>query len=823
MLPNFSGILDKKISATILLIFLFGFLAYLPLPWDEPVDDALISLQTKIRGNRPVGEKFVVVYIGDEDLEALGGWPLTRDYYSYLVHILKSSNAKVIAIDLLFGKADNRHPEFDQTFSTFLQSSGNVCLPMVFSELLPQEAHSENLFYIGENPTYPIKQFRENAAAVGFSNFAKSGNVLKVPLKALNGDETYYSFGTQIARMFESGDNENPENILYLNHFGDLNQIQSISFVELLKKYSTAPDSIDFENKLVLVTVTAPGVSTLKSTPLTNAFPASLIHLTVAENLINKNFLVQVSYIIQLSLLIIILIGSYFINFIKSDKSFIIFSSGLIILFWVLSQTAFSVQNLIVPIFYPTLAFLSAFTYFLTDRFYQKNEQQSSLNKLMNEQLSYKENQLKEAVEKLNQQEISSDELKDLANQRKREILQLEKDIEDLKIYHKPQENKSTIAASFKDIVHSEKSPMLKTLELVLKVSKSDIPVLIMGETGTGKEMIARAIHSNSIRKNQPFVAVNCSALSETLLESELFGHERGSFTGASTLRRGRFEMADGGSIFLDEISETSNAFQAKLLRVLQESTFERIGGEKTLTTNIRVIAATNKNLNDEIEQEKFRTDLFYRLNGFPVNLPALRERQNDIPLLAQFFLKKYNYELEISEQAIKALQQYNWPGNVRELENKVQRAAIIVQSDNRNIIKKSDFDDPFPENSALKETAIHMSLEKQIIETMRSLNFSRSSISQTAQLLGKRDRGTITEYFRGICFEYLVNANFDIDLAAKNIADSKDAEIIDLVKTKISTYLNNLDSKDQTISAFKGLPKKYHPFLEKVLNHLNK
>ena len=225
---------------------------------------------------------------------------------------------------------------------------------------------------------------------------------------------------------------------------------------------------------------------------------------------------------------------------------------------------------------------------------------------------------------------------------------------------------------------------MRRVFEQVRQVAKWNTTVLIRGESGTGKELIANAIHYNSPRANSPFVKLNCAALPDNLLESELFGHEKGAFTGAVSQRKGRFEMADGGTIFLDEIGEISAAFQAKLLRVLQEGEFERVGGLKTIKVDVRVIAATNRDLEAEVEAGDFREDLYYRLNVMPIYMPALRERVEDIPDLANFLVEKISRKqgrpLSIMDSAIRILMRYDWPGNVRELENTLERAAIMCE-----------------------------------------------------------------------------------------------------------------------------------------------
>ncbi len=226
---------------------------------------------------------------------------------------------------------------------------------------------------------------------------------------------------------------------------------------------------------------------------------------------------------------------------------------------------------------------------------------------------------------------------------------------------------------------------MLEIYDTIRRTSQTDATILITGESGTGKELVARAIHLQSPRKERPFIVINCGAIPENLLESELFGHEKGAFTGAHVQRKGRFELANKGTIFLDEIGELSVLLQAKILRFLQEREIERVGGREPIEVDVRIIAATNRNLEEEIEKENFRADLFYRLSVITINLPPLRERGEDIPVLANKFLRRFKQEYQrevrdFSAAAKKAIRDYAWPGNVRELENKVKRAVIMAR-----------------------------------------------------------------------------------------------------------------------------------------------
>lgn len=302
--------------------------------------------------------------------------------------------------------------------------------------------------------------------------------------------------------------------------------------------------------------------------------------------------------------------------------------------------------------------------------------------------------------------------------------------------------------------------PIQQVMEFVRKVADSDSTVMIQGESGTGKELVARMLHFNSLRKDRPLVPVNCGAIPENLLESELFGHEKGAFTGATHARMGRFELANGGTIFLDEIGEMSLPLQVKLLRVLQEREFERVGGNRTIHVDVRIVAATNQDLETLVEEKRFRKDLFYRLNVIPIVIPPLRERRSDIPLLIDHFLTRFNQtkHTEISNlapDALHLLTEYDWPGNIRELENMIERLVVLKK---RGVLSIGDLPDKICRKSSgteLKEQFIRFSedginlsreveqYEKHLI--MEALRKANGVTSRAAQLL-QLNRTTLVE-----------------------------------------------------------------------------
>lgn len=336
----------------------------------------------------------------------------------------------------------------------------------------------------------------------------------------------------------------------------------------------------------------------------------------------------------------------------------------------------------------------------------------------------------------------------------------------------------------------SNDQTMKRVLEVAEAVARSDATVLIQGESGTGKELIARLVHSCSARANGPFVAVNCAALPETLLESELFGHEKGSFTGAATRKIGKFELAHGGTILLDEISEMELPLQAKLLRVLQEREVDRVGGQAPIAIDVRVLATTNRRLDDYVAAGKFRSDLYYRLNVIPITLPPLRERRGDIKLLIEFFMKQFlgDKAPPLNQETLRILEAHSWPGNIRELQNAVERAAILAQGGSVSerhfmlpgAISGSSQITPKSEQESSSSDGGYPSLAEQIEVQC----YSNSASSGEGDGLTIRSGMTVGEMERKLIFETLKATGDNRTQAAKLLGIS-----IRTLRNKLNEY----------------------------------
>lgn len=387
------------------------------------------------------------------------------------------------------------------------------------------------------------------------------------------------------------------------------------------------------------------------------------------------------------------------------------------------------------------------------------------------------------------------------------------------------------------------KSPAMqgvfRTIDKIVQAEKPTT-VLIRGETGTGKELIARAIHRKSNRKDGPLISVNCGAIPVQLLESELFGHEKGAFTDAKSEKKGKFELAGKGTIFLDEVGELPMDAQVKLLRVLQERKVERIGGEESIEVDVRVIAATNRDLEEEIRAGTFREDLYYRLNVIPVDLPPLKERRDDIPLLINHFVRKHALNLDaetqvISPDALQLMTAYNWPGNIRELENIIERILILenLPIEPKDLPRElsTGATDATTTDSVEDDLRVAAGFdEAALLKVFRKEKFNISRVA--TRIARSRDR--LKDYLKGICFKVYVESNFDVETASDDIADGK--PIRNKVRNILNGYLDNLESEARPHRAELGadrsrsevyrnlirkIPIEYQEYFDKVLDRI--
>ena len=330
------------------------------------------------------------------------------------------------------------------------------------------------------------------------------------------------------------------------------------------------------------------------------------------------------------------------------------------------------------------------------------------------------------------------------------------------------------------EFVIDKQSKMFEILNNVKRMAQSKASVLIQGESGTGKEIIAHSIYSHSQRNSKPFIKVNCAALSESLLESELFGHEKGAFTGADLKRMGRFELANGGNLLLDEISEVSPKIQSKLLRVLEQEEFERVGGSKTLKVDVRIIATTNRDLEREIEKDNFRQDLYFRLNVIPVIVPPLRERREDIPVLAEYFLEKFKTGTDtplkrISKEAIDILVKYDWPGNVREIKNLIHRCTVMIDSE---VLMPEHFENMLNVNKPRTNSELSVGqtiedVERELIyKTLEKTGGNKTRAAEILNITARTLRNKLSRY-KELQSGFGLNIDMDIDDESNVVEES--------------------------------------------------
>ncbi len=719
-----------------------------------------LLLLTVFSANSYAQEQPIMVVINEDDCKTLGGWPLDRKWYAVALQNLAASGATRIFLDLAFPNADVAHPESDEFFFHTLQTLPNIYL-------LTEELHTDSVCILGEK-TFPAKRcflpFSEAFTIKNEKIIAKAGaartlasffydmpltQTLAIVLPTKKLTPTY-----SLREVIQGGGEvKGREVVIYLDYAGVSSYVVSERSGEA---FSTAELEIWAALKVAAGEV-----------------------LTVWENW-------QIGALLMLSLLPL----AYYTRRTSSLHA-ALGAIGLNILGFVgLHIAKIDVSVLWLSANALPIAIIAGLLVMQSRRALVRTLVAKNTEKVQQRLLS-----VQEAGRNGNGEEL-------------RYKLQFYERLS----HNVPMSLPNTFPEA-EDIYFAANSPLAAILAKADQVAKHDIPVLILGESGVGKEKLAQFIHRRSERRDKPFIAINCGALNENLIESELFGYEAGAFTGAVKTKIGRFEQANGGTLFLDEIGETSMSFQVKLLRVLQEGSFERVGGTKTIRVSVRIIAATHQSLEKLIAEKRFREDLFYRLNGFSLVIPPLRERPADIEVIFTHLLHRINPELKISDALLAWLKEQPWRGNVRELKAATERAVLNASLCQRKFLLPEDFElGEKPPPQAPKDE-----LAEQILQALRKNEFKHRAISAVAAELSVH-RATVTEYLRGWIIHFYSQSESQ-DEVCKKLCGAHTPRDESQFRERIKSYIDGVVEKiqlgigakesDETIRAqrFRNLP----------------
>ena len=778
-------------------------------------DSFLISSINLISGEKVPDSSIVIIHITSEDIEQLGPWPLKRSYYALLLNNLSSYQVKKIGLEIFLSAKFVSQAVYDNVLQREISRANNVVLSSLAGSLEEINDH-----FITDSLSYPSPKLINDQIPTGHINIIHN-NGIEIPLQISNRSINESAFSLSLAGIH----NSYPKKIK-INFVSGWKKFKNYSLVDYFQLVQeNERELLQLKNKIILVGISDPQLSSVFKTEFDEKLPGVALHAFALDNLLNDRFINDSYY--NLSIYAFLLFIILLIIFLKKQKRIlilypIIFSVSLLVYFliyrlWFL-ELAFSF--LLIPL---TLMFIANISFILIDK---RNQLTGYYNEseLFKKLLSEKEKELTRIQNVLNQSSTQN------TGQLLEKIEVLKDDIEKLRENENDQipaeVSDAVVEQNFSGLVFKS-AGMKNVVELINKSAPTDASIMITGESGTGKELVAKAIHSLSNRNDKKFVAVNCAALTESLLESELFGHVKGAFTGAIIDKIGKFEAADKGTIFLDEIGETTENFQVKLLRVIQSGEYDKVGSVNTSFTDVRVISATNKELKVLIKEKKFREDLFYRLNVININIPSLRERKEDIEPIARYFCEVDDKKYHLSLAALKSLNDYDWPGNVRELESVIRRAKVFCEAGNRSLIQLNDLPDEIVKS-------VKLNFEDLVIESLRNKKFTHSSINETARELGNVSRTLVAENLRGLSLKILVENNFDEMKSIITISKDENDEVLTRVKSKLDTWLVNIQKdvelnkslsfneiKLKLNSKYKNLPQKYHTYLDEVIRHI--
>lgn len=774
---------------------------------DKKIQDVFLQ----VRGEENPDTNIIIIHFSEDDIARIGPWPIKRNYYALLINQLSSLGVRKIGLEIFLSSRLVTQSVYDNLLSKEIEKSGKVIMSSVAGKITSDDDN----FYT-DSLSFPSPKILEEKLLTGHINYIYDYDY-KIPLQLIDNDIREKAFAYQISEL------DLKQKYIIVNFLSSWQKIKKYSALEFAGLvYNHSPELNNFKNKIVLIGISDLQIATSIHTPFDDRMPGIGLHAFAIDNLLNSGDYTDNDYWLSILIFpILLLVVIFFRSKIGSRVILIYALSGIILLiisFFIVSELHYIISTSMLVIPFVSVGLMEVILYVIQGKAQLKGviDEATILRNLLHS----KEDELSKLQTELNESGEES--------------VQLVKKIESLRnAIDKLKENEDDRSATtfdgerieedFYGIIYSSKS-IAQVVELIKKSAPTDSTVLITGESGTGKELVAKAIHSLSKRRDKNFIAVNCGALTDSLLESELFGHMRGSFTGAHTDTEGRFELADEGTIFLDEIGETTENFQVKMLRVLQSGEIEKVGSTKTQKVNVRVVAATNKNLPLLVKEKKFREDLYYRLNVIKIDVPPLRERKEDIEALVKYFIKAESTDITFSKAVLQALNEYQWKGNVRELESVIKRAVIFATSDKRKMIQLSDLP-----KEIVKETKY--SFEDLVLESLRNKNFSRSSIVETARELGDVNRTMISENLRGLVLKSLVENQFNIEKSILEVSGSEDNKVNERVRQKFQTFLKNIENdlikvenkefetfKIQFSSKYKNLPVKFHLYLDEVL-----
>ena len=774
---------------------------------DEKIETFLLQTRGEINPDTNI----IIIHFTEEDIARIGPWPIKRNYYALIINQLSNLGVKKIGLEIFLSSRFVTQSVYDNLLRKEIEKSGKVVLSSVAGRI----TSGDNKFYT-DSLSFPSPKLLDENLSTGHINFIRDYDY-EIPLQIINKDIQEKAFAFQI-----SGVQSEQKYILvnFISSWGKINKFSALEFAELV--YNQSPKLNIFKDKIVLLGISDTQIAPTIKTPFDDQLPGIGLHFFAIDNLLNSRNFQDNYYLFSLIISPLLIFGFILYRNTISRKIisiylvvsaiFLMMAFGLVSIFYLKISTSL----FIIP--FISLVISETVSYFLQG----KKELKGAIDEaiLLRNLLSSKEKELSKLQTELNESGEESIQLVEKIETLRNDIGKLKENEDDRQkalfdINKKPED--------FYGIVYTS-NLISQIVELIKKAAPTDSTILITGESGTGKELVAKAIHSQSKRKDKNFIAVNCGALTDSILESELFGHVRGSFTGAIADKPGRFELADQGTIFLDEIGETSENFQVKMLRVLQSGEIEKVGSTKVEKVNVRVIAATNKNIVELVKEKKFREDLYYRLNVITIEVPPLRERKEDIEILANYFLKDETTDLNYSKAVLQALTDYQWKGNVRELESVIKRAIIFATSENRNLIQLSDLP-----KEIVKEAKY--SFDDLVLESLQNKKFSHSSIAETAKELGNVNRTMISENLRGLVLRTLVENDLNIEKTVAIISGTEETEVKDRVLLKVHTFINNIQNdikksgnkdfvalRKHFSSKYKNLPVKFHSYLDDVL-----